>query len=103
LAKALRVDVTIITVTERFQVYSGAVGYDLAWSGGRVGWICSRAEEGGRLHPFCRAAWAARCICSVLPAKDGMALWLPMRTTNAFGGAYRWFQSIRAATAHGPR
>ena len=33
LAKALGVDVTIITVTERFQVYSGVVGYDLAWSG----------------------------------------------------------------------
>ena len=32
-SKALGVDVTIITVTERFQVYSGAVGYDLAWSG----------------------------------------------------------------------
>ncbi|MFB9047197.1 universal stress protein [Sphingobium indicum] len=33
LAKALGVNVTIITVTERFQVYSGVVGYDLAWSG----------------------------------------------------------------------
>ncbi|WP_238559324.1 universal stress protein [Sphingobium sp. HDIP04] len=29
LAKALGVNVTIITVTERFQVYSGVVGYDL--------------------------------------------------------------------------
>jgi nucleotide-binding universal stress UspA family protein len=32
LAKALGIAVTIITVTERFPVYSSGVGYDLAWS-----------------------------------------------------------------------
>ena len=32
LAKALGIDVTVITVTERFPVYSSGVGYDLAWS-----------------------------------------------------------------------
>lgn len=32
LAKALGVNVTIMTVTERFPVYSSGVGYDLAWS-----------------------------------------------------------------------
>lgn len=32
LAKALGVDVTVITVTERLPVYSGMVGYDFAWS-----------------------------------------------------------------------
>ncbi len=32
LAKALGVEVTIVTVTERFPVYSSGAGYDLAWS-----------------------------------------------------------------------
>lgn len=33
LAKTLGAEVTIITVTERFPVYTSGVGYDLAWSG----------------------------------------------------------------------
>lgn len=33
LAKALGSRVTIVTVTERFPVYSSGVGYDLAWGG----------------------------------------------------------------------
>ncbi|KFG88995.1 Universal stress protein [Sphingobium herbicidovorans NBRC 16415] len=33
LAKTLGVEVTIITVTERFPVYTSGAGYDLAWSG----------------------------------------------------------------------
>lgn len=32
LAKALSLEVTIVTVTERFPVYSSGVGYDLSWS-----------------------------------------------------------------------
>lgn len=32
LAKILGAEVTIITVTERFPVYTSGVGYDLAWS-----------------------------------------------------------------------
>lgn len=32
LAKALGAEATIITVTERFPVYSSGAGYDLAWS-----------------------------------------------------------------------
>lgn len=32
LAKALGVEVTLITVTERFPVYSSGVGYELSWS-----------------------------------------------------------------------
>ncbi|AMK26116.1 universal stress protein [Sphingobium sp. TKS] len=32
LAKALGVDVIIVTVTERFPVFSSGAGYDLAWS-----------------------------------------------------------------------
>ena len=33
LAKALGIEVTIITVTERFPVYSSGASYDFAWSG----------------------------------------------------------------------
>ena len=32
LAKALGLEATIVTVTERFPVYSGGVGYDFSWS-----------------------------------------------------------------------
>ena len=36
LAKALGVPATIVTVTERFPVYSGGIGMDLAWSDAAV-------------------------------------------------------------------
>ncbi|PBN42250.1 universal stress protein [Sphingobium sp. D43FB] len=32
LAKALGIEATVVTVTERFPVYSSGVGYDLSWS-----------------------------------------------------------------------
>lgn len=32
LAKALGIEVTLVTVTERFPVYSSGVGYELSWS-----------------------------------------------------------------------